>query len=67
MLGGQPSHDWQLCFPLLLHAGGSGFGLKDMSVSGMVGAGTLAVVKPIGVGLLNVFCSGVLIYVLLGP
>ena len=33
----------------------------------MVGAGALAVVKPIGVGLLDVFCSGVLIYVLLGP
>ena len=27
MLGGQPSHGSQLCFSLLLHAGGSGFGL----------------------------------------
>ena len=23
MLGGQPNHGWELCFPLYLHAGGS--------------------------------------------
>ena len=31
MLGGQPNHAWQLCFPLLLHAGGSDFRLYDGS------------------------------------
>ena len=29
MLGGQPNHGWQLCFPLKLHAGGSDFRLYD--------------------------------------
>ena len=44
MLGGQPNHGWQLCFPLKLHAGGSDFrlygksGLKDLSIDKMVGA-----------------------------
>ena len=33
----------------------------------MVGAGALAVVGPTGVGLSDVFCSGVWFYVLLGP
>ena len=33
----------------------------------MVGAGALADVKPIGVDLLDVFCFGDLIYMLLGP
>ena len=31
MLGGQPNHGWQLCFPLELHAGGSDFRLYDGS------------------------------------
>ena len=29
MLGNQPNHGWQLCFPLELHAGGSDFRLYD--------------------------------------
>ena len=33
----------------------------------MVGAGALAVVRPAGVGLLDLFCSGVRFYMLLGP
>ena len=31
MLGGQPNHGWQLCFPLKLHAGGLDFRLYDGS------------------------------------
>ena len=31
MLGGQPNHGWQLCFPLRLHASGSDFRLYDGS------------------------------------
>ena len=31
MLGGQPNHGWQRCFPLSLHAGGSDFRLYDGS------------------------------------
>ena len=31
MLGSQPNHGWQLCFPLQLHAGGSDFRLYDGS------------------------------------
>ena len=31
MLGSQPNHGWQLCFPLLLHTGGSDFRLYDGS------------------------------------
>ena len=31
MLGGQPNHGWQLCFPLSLHASGSDFRLYDGS------------------------------------
>ena len=31
MLGGQPNHGWQLCFPLKLHASGSDFRLYDSS------------------------------------
>ena len=31
MLGGQPNHGWQLCFPLKLHASGSDFRLYDGS------------------------------------
>ena len=43
MLCGQPSHGLQLCFPLLLHAGGRtsdsmGFRLKDLSNDYMGGA-----------------------------
>ena len=29
VLGGQPNHGWQFCFPLLLHAGGSDCRLYD--------------------------------------
>ena len=43
MLGGQPNHRNQLCFPLELHAGGSDFRLYDgsnlkTSIDEMVGA-----------------------------
>ena len=42
MLGGQPNHGWQLCFPLLMHTGGSDqtmtFRLKDLSIDEMVEA-----------------------------
>ena len=31
MLGGQPNHSWQLCFPVLYHAGWSDFRLYDDS------------------------------------
>ena len=31
MLGGQPEHGWQLCFPISLQAGGSDFRLHDSS------------------------------------
>ena len=31
MLGGQPNHGWQLCFPLYLNGGGSDFRLYDGS------------------------------------
>ena len=31
MLGGQPNHGCQVCFPLLLHAGGSDLRLYDGS------------------------------------
>ena len=31
MLGGQPNHGWQHCFPPKLHAGGSDFILYDGS------------------------------------
>ena len=31
MLGGQPNHGWQLCFPLQLHGGGLDFRLYDGS------------------------------------
>ena len=31
MLGGQPNHGWQVCFPLQLHVGGSDFRLYDGS------------------------------------
>ena len=31
MLGGQPNHSWQLCFPLKLHASGFIFRLYDGS------------------------------------
>ena len=41
MLSGQPSHGWQLCFPLKLYPGGSDFRLydgSDLSNDEMVGA-----------------------------
>ena len=41
MLGDQPNHGWQLCFPLYLHAGGSDFRLyDDGSINEIVGDGT---------------------------
>ena len=55
MLGGQPNHGWQLCFPFYLHAGGSGFRLYDGSnlktflFDKMLGPDALAVVRPTGV------------------
>ena len=51
MLGSQPNHSWQLCFPLWLHAGGSDFGLCDGSDLGTYllmrwwGPGALAVCR----------------------
>ena len=44
MLGGQPNHGLQLCFPLKLHAGGldfrlyDGSDLNDLAIDKMVGA-----------------------------
>ena len=73
MLGGQPNHGWQLSFPLLLHAGGSNFRLYDGSdlktylLMRWYGPGTLAVVRPTGVCLLDFFCSGIQFYVMLSP
>ena len=55
-----------------MHAGGSGFGLcggsdlRTCLLVGWLGAGALANVGPTGVGLLDVFCSGVRLYVLFG-
>ena len=49
MLGGQPGHGWQLCFPLWLHVGGSDFrlygdsDLKTYLLMGRWGPGSLAV------------------------
>ena len=71
MLGGQPNHGWQLCFPLELHAGGSDFRLYDSSdlktylLMKWYGPDALAVVRPTGVYLLDFFCSSILFYVLL--
>ena len=55
MLGGQPNHGWQLCFPLLLHAGGSdlrlfvGSDLKTYLWMRGFGPDTVSVVGTIGV------------------
>ena len=65
MLGGQPYHDWQLCFPLSLHADRSDFRLYDGSdlktylLIRLYGSGALAVVTPTGVYLLDFFCSSI--------
>ena len=65
MLGGQPNHGCQLCYPLLLHAGGSDFRLYDGSdlktylLMRLWGPEALAVVRPIGVYLLDFLCSSI--------
>ena len=70
MLGGQPNHGWQLCFPLLLHIRGSDFilyGCSDLTIDEMVGPDALAVVRPTEVYLLDLFCSNIQFDVLLSP
>ena len=72
MLGGRPGQGWRLCFPLWLHAGGSGFGLYGGSHLGACwwdGGGLVLwlFVGPAGVCLLDFFCSGVRFCLLLGP
>ena len=68
MLGGQPNHGWQLCFPC-----GSDFRLYDVSdlktylLMRLVGHDALSVVRPKGVYLLDFFCSGIQFYLLLSP
>ena len=56
MLGGQPNHGWQLCFPLQLHAGGSDFRPydgSDLSTEEMVGACCFGWGLPVGFLLLR--------------
>ena len=71
MLGGQPDHCWQLCFPFKLHAGGLDFRLYDGSdlkthlLMRWFGPHALAVCRPTGVYLLDFFCSGIQFYLLL--
>ena len=73
MLGGQPNHRWHLCFPLWLRAGGSDFGLCDVSDLGACllvrwwGLVLWLFVGPTRVYLLDFFCSGVQFYLLLSP
>ena len=73
MLGGQPNHGWQLCFPPKLRASGLDFRLYDGSdlktylLMRWLGSGALAVVRPTGVCLLDFFCSGLRFYLLLSP
>ena len=58
MLGGQSNHGWQLCFPLLLHAGGSDFRLYDGSdLKTSIDEMVVAVVRSYLVYLLDFFCS----------
>ena len=78
MLDNQPNHGWQLCFLLLMHASGSDFSLFDgsdltmflkgypLSIGEMVGD-ALAVVRPTGVCLFDLFCYGIQFYILLSP
>ena len=73
MIGGQPNHSWQLCFPLSLHADMSDFRLFDGSdletylLMRWKGSDALAVVGPTGVYLLDFLCSGIQFYLLLSP
>ena len=68
MLGGQPNHGWQLCFPLLLHASGLDFKLYDGSdlkvyqLMRWLGSNALAVVRPTEVYLLDFFFSSIQFY-----
>ena len=73
MLGGQPNHCLQLCFPLKLHADGSDFRLYDCSdlktflLMRWYRPDALAVCRahrglPVGF-----FCSGIQFYLLLSP
>ena len=73
MLGSQPNHGWQLCFPLELHAGGSDFrlyggsDLKTYLLMRWWGPDDLAVCRAnqgLPVGFL---CSGVQFNLLLSP
>ena len=72
MLGGQPNHGLQLCFPLELYAGGSDFRLYDGSdlktylLMRWLGPDALAFVRPTRVYLFDLFCSSIQLYVLLG-
>ena len=65
MLGGQPNHGGQLCFPLKLHVGGSDFRLYDSSdlktylLMRWQGPGAVAIVRSTGVYLLDFFWFGV--------
>ena len=73
MLGSQPNHGWQLCFPLLLHAGGSDFRLYDGSdlktylLMRWYEPDALAVCRAHRVYLLDFFCSGIRFNLLLSP
>ena len=68
MLGGQPNHSWQLCFPLKLHASVLDFRLYDSSdlktylQIRWLRPYVLAVVRP-----MDFFCSDIQFYVLLSP
>ena len=71
MLGGQPNHGWQLCFPLYLRASEldfrryDGSDLKTHLLMRLWEPDALAVVRPTGVYLLDFFCYGFLFYLLL--
>ena len=73
MLGSQPNHGWQLCFPLKLHAGGSDFRLydgSDLKAYLLMNGRDLMLwlfVGPTGVYLLDFFCSGIQFNLLLSP
>ena len=72
MLGGQPNHGWQLCFPLKLHADGSDFRLyggSDLKTYLIDGRGLMLwlSVGLTGVYLLDFFCSVIQLYLPLSP
>ena len=74
MVGGQPNHGRQLCFPLKLHASGSDFRLYDGSdlktyrlMRWYRGLVLWLFVRPNGVYLLDLYCYGIQFYLLLSP